>query len=90
MVIANIHETYNILDKIVENTNISTKTIQEVWKKIIVLLMPLIPHLAHECWIVSTKKNDINDLFWPKYNPKFLKDEECSIVIQVEGRKRGI
>ena len=52
--------------------------------------MPLIPHLAHECWVVSTKKNDINDLFWPKYNPKLLKDEECSIVIQVDGRKRGI
>ena len=26
---------------------------------------------------------------WPKYDPKLLKDENCTIVIQVDGRKRG-
>ena len=49
------------------------------------LLMPLSPHLAHECCEKINKK-----FYWPKYNSKFLKEEKCSIVIQVDGRKRGI
>ena len=49
------------------------------------LLIPLIPHLAHECCEKINKK-----YYWPKYDPKFLKEENCTIVIQVDGRKRGI
>ena len=49
------------------------------------LLMPLAPHLAHECCEKINKK-----FYWPKYDPKLLKEENCTIVIQVNGRKRGI
>ena len=49
------------------------------------LLMPLTPHLAHECWEKVNKK-----FYWPKHNPKLLKEENCKIVIQVDGRKRAI
>ena len=27
--------------------------------------------------------------YWPKYDPKLFKEENCTIVIQVNGRKRG-
>ena len=49
------------------------------------LLMPLVPHLAYECCEKINKK-----YYWPKYNPKLLKEENCTIVIQVDGRKRGL
>ena len=49
------------------------------------LLMPLTPHLAHECCEKINKK-----FYWPKYNLNLLKEENCTIVIQVDGRKRGI
>ena len=55
------------------------------WEKITMLLMPLIPHLAHECCEKINKK-----LYWPKYDPSLLKEESCKIVIQVNGKKRGI
>ena len=48
------------------------------------LLMPLTPHLAHECCEEINKK-----FYWPKYDSKLLKEENCTIVIQVDGRKRG-
>ena len=47
--------------------------------------MPLTPHLAHEC---CEKIN--REVYWPKYNNNLLKEENCKIVIQVDGRKRGI
>ena len=47
--------------------------------------MPLTPHLAHECYEKFNK-----EFYWPTYDKKLLKDENCVIVIQVDGRKRGI
>ena len=28
--------------------------------------------------------------YWPEYNKKLLKEENCKIVVQVDGKKRGI
>ena len=30
------------------------------------------------------------NFYWPNYNPKLLKEENCTIVIQIDGRKRGV
>ena len=49
------------------------------------LLMPIVPHLAHECCEKFTK-----DYYWPEFDFNLLKEENCVIVIQVDGRKRGI
>ena len=49
------------------------------------LLIPLVPHLAHECCQKMNKK-----FYWPEYNKKLLKEENCKIVVQVDGKKRGI
>ena len=49
------------------------------------LLIPLVPHLAHECCEKMNKK-----FYWPEYNKKLLKEENCKIVVQVDGKKRGI
>ena len=85
VVIANMHEIYNLFYDHVINNKTSNKTIKDEWEKIIMLLMPLVPHLAHECLKKVNKKN-----YWPKYDAKLLKEENCKIVIQVDGRKRGI
>ena len=85
VVIANIHEIYNLFYDHVINNKTSNKTLENEWEKITMLLMPLIPHLAHECCEKINKK-----FYWPKYNPKLLKEENCKIVVQVNGRKRSI
>ena len=84
VVIANIHEIYNLIYDHVINNKTSNKTLKNEWEKITMLLIPLTPHLAHECCEKINKK-----FYWPKYDPKLLKEENCTIVIQVDGRKRG-
>jgi leucyl-tRNA synthetase len=54
------------------------------WEKVTILLMPLTPHLASECCKKINKK-----FYWPQYDPKLLDKENCIIVVQVDGRKRG-
>ena len=85
VVIANMHEIYNLFYGHAINNKTSNKTLKNEWEKIIMLLMPLTPHLAHECCEKINKK-----FYWPKYDPKMLKEENCTIVIQVDGRKRGV
>jgi len=85
VVIANIHEVYNLFyDHLVKNKT-SNKTMKNEWEKIAMLLMPLTPHLAHEFCEKINKK-----FYWPTYNAKLLKEENCKIVLQVDGKKRGI
>ena len=43
------------------------------------------PHLAHECCEKIGKK-----FYWPSYDAKLLEDKNCKIVVQIDGKKRGI
>ena len=85
VVIANIHEIYNILNQHVIDGKTSSQTLKNEWEKIIMLLLPLTPHLAYECYEKINKK-----FYWPKYNSKLLEEQDSKIVIQVDGRKRGM
>jgi len=85
VVIANIHEIYHLFHQHLIANKSSNKTMKNEWEKIIMLLMPITPHLAHECSIKLNK-----EFYWPKYDRKLLEEENCKIVIQVDGKKRGI
>jgi len=85
VVIANIHEIYNLFNQHVVNNKTSNQTLKNGWEKITMLLIPLVPHLAHECCEKMNKK-----FYWPEYNKKLLRAENCKIVVQVDGKKRGI
>jgi len=85
VVIANIHEIYNLINQHVINNKTSIETLKNEWEKVLMLLMPLAPHLAHECCETINKK-----FYWPKYNSRLLQEENCKIIVQVDGRKRGI
>ena len=84
VVVANIHEIYNLFYDHFINNKTSNKTLKNEWEKVTMLLMPLTPHLASECCEKINKK-----FYWPKYDPKLLDEENCIIVVQVDGRKRG-
>jgi len=85
VVIANMHEIYNLFYNHMIDNKTSNKTMKNEWEKITMLLLPLTPHLAHECCEKINKK-----FYWPKYDSKLLEEESCTIIIQVDGRKRGM
>jgi len=84
VVIANMHEIYNLLNYHVTNNKTSNETLKNEWEKIVMLLAPLVPHLAHECCEKMNKK-----FYWPKHDSKLFEEKNCIIVVQVDGRKRG-
>ena len=50
-------------------------------------MIPITPHLANECLEeIASNKN----YFWPEINNKYLESNQCKIVIQINGKKRGL
>jgi len=85
VVVANIYEFYNLINIHVSSQKVSKKNLLNAWEKMLLLLMPLIPHFANECWEPFKK-----EFYWPKYDPNLLIEKECIIVVQIDGKKRGI
>ena len=85
-IVANLYETYNFLIK-VTNQPLDQKNLLINYKKILYLMMPLVPHFASECLenLKITSKVE-----WPIANKKILMSEEINMVIQINGKKRSI
>ncbi len=86
VIIANIYETYNFLNKEIEK-KIHRKTLEENYKKILTIFSPAIPHFTSECFEDLGYKKEIK---WPVSDIKFLKDEKIDYIIQINGKKRSI
>ena len=52
-------------------------------------MMPVIPHLANEC-LEKLNNNNFENIKWPTVEEKYLLKETNDIVIQVNGKKRGV
>ena len=83
--IANLHEIYSFLIKNIEN-KYTKKTLIYNYKKILVAINPIIPHFSSEC----LGKLDDDKLEWPKFDISLVKKENVNIVVQINGKKRGI
>ena len=86
IIIANMHEMYSFLIK--EMNNVYKKeVILENYKKILIAIMPIIPHFSNEC---LERINSTKNISWPKYDEDLLEEKEKLIVIQINGKKRGL
>ena len=86
VIIANLHEMNSFLIKEIDN-GYSYKTLLENYKKILIAIMPVIPHFSNEC---LSRLNLTEKLVWPKYNESLLEENFVNIVIQINGKKRGL
>ena len=86
IIIANLHEMYSSLTKLIKN-NYKQDTIRENYIKILTTLMPIVPHFSNECLeLLNTNK----ELKWPIYDENAIEEKSTIIVIQINGKKRAI
>ena len=86
VLIANLHEMYSFLNKEIDK-KYTKETIVENYSKILITMLPIIPHYASECLETN---NFLIDRIWPSYNEEMLKDDQVNIVVQINGKKRGL
>ena len=70
---------------------------QEQWHKgvlseglttLALLLAPFTPHFAEEIWEVLGNEGSVHEQQWPQVDREALKEEEITIVVQINGRVR--
>jgi len=86
VIIATYHEIYSYYKKIIEK-GINFKNLKNNFQKMILVMIPVTPHLANEC---LEKLNYASDINWPSVEQRYLQQETNDIVIQVNGKKRNI
>jgi leucyl-tRNA synthetase len=86
VIIAVFHEVYAFLNKLAEK-NINNSNLKENYKKILIVMMPVIPHITNECLEKIDEKKEIK---WPSVKKEFIENDKVNIVIQVNGKKRSI
>tara|TARA_B110000027_G_scaffold17325_1_gene17841 strand:+ start:1701 stop:4256 length:2556 start_codon:yes stop_codon:yes gene_type:complete len=86
VIVANLHEIYNFFNKVIENSSLNINLIEN-YSKILKVMIPIVPHLASECLNEVAPNNTIS---WPEVNKKYLEDTKYNIVVQINGKKRGL
>ncbi len=86
VIIANLHEIYSFFNK-ETNSEINYKNLIHNFIKIIKIMSPIIPHITAEC--LDEIKED-KDSLWPEVDKSYLENLNKIIVVQINGKKRGI
>ena len=86
VIIATYHEIYSFFKKIAD-LNKNYKNLKDNFEKILITMMPVMPHLISEC---LSELNYKKVLIWPSINEDYLQDKEVEIVIQINGKKRNL
>ena len=86
VIVANLHEIYNFFNKAL-SIDLKNKNLIRNYVKILTIMIPITPHLASEC---LNEISDNKNYAWPKINDKYLHNKIFDIVVQIDGKKRGL
>ena len=87
--VAKIYEMVNHLSKFNSENPKDKSVMKESLEILIRIIEPMTPHLAEECWKIIGKTSDLTTEPWPKVKKDFLIRENTTIIIQINGKKRG-
>ncbi|ADW17981.1 leucyl-tRNA synthetase [Desulfobulbus propionicus DSM 2032] len=62
---------------------------RETLETILTLLFPMVPHFCEELWAISGHTRQLHHTSWPAFNIEAAKEDEITIVVQVNGKVRA-
>jgi leucyl-tRNA synthetase len=86
--LAALMEYTNYLGKIREAGTVSTSVWEESIKNLLLLLAPSCPHITEELWQQKGYEYSIHNQHWPEWDEALARDEEITLVVQVNGKVR--
>ncbi len=63
--------------------------LREAFDMLAVMIAPMMPHLAEECWKALGGEGFVANQPWPKFDPALVVDNDVVYPIQINGKKRG-
>ncbi len=58
-------------------------------RKLVLLMAPMAPYLAHELWEMLGEKGSLLRAPWPKYDATLAKADEVELAVQINGKVRS-
>jgi len=86
--LAALMEFTNYLTRVREEGMVSLSQWGEAIDTLLLLLAPTTPHLAEELWQQRGHEYSIHNQNWPRWDEELARDEEITLVVQVNGRLR--
>jgi leucyl-tRNA synthetase len=86
--IAALMEFTNYLAKVRDAGAVDSSDWNQSLETLLLLLAPTAPHLAEELWQQTGQAYSIHNQGWPGWDEKLAKDEEITLVVQVNGKLR--
>ena len=62
---------------------------RELIRSFIVLLNPFMPHFSQELWELMGESSELTYEDWPKYDKSFILQDEITIAVQLNGKRRS-
>jgi len=86
--IARIYELANALGAALSGGKADAASVKEAARFLVLMSAPMMPHLAEECWQAMKQPGFVVDTAWPKADPALLADDQVTIAVQVNGKRR--
>ena len=88
--VATVRSLFNSVStyKIKDDTDKSL--IIHVTKKLLILINPMVPHLAEELWDHLVNEQIIANQSWPKVDLNYIQKDKIKLPIQVNGKVRAV
>ncbi len=88
--IAKIREFSNALEKFEVKSDEDGKVIAFALRNLVLLIAPIMPHLAEEMWEKLGNKTLVCEEKFPDFDPQLITDDEVGIAVQVAGKLRAV
>jgi len=86
--IAALMEFTNYLTGLKTGGQVERYTWEEAIEKLLLMLAPSAPHITEELWHKTGREYSIHNQDWPEWDAELAKEEEITLVVQVNGRLR--
>jgi len=88
--IAKIREFSNALEKFEPKSAIDKKVMNFALNNLVILISPIMPHLAEELWEKLGNRTLVSAEKFPDFNPALILEDEVGVAIQVAGKLRAV
>jgi len=87
--VARLYEFANVLSDYKPEGEDGAWALREALEALVILINPMVPHLAEECWQALGAATMAVDAPWPKADPALTRQDTVTIAIQVNGKRRA-
>ena len=84
-----VNEIHQFLNSKGEKNDAAWSVVREAIETTVVLLSPIVPHIAEELWQMLGHDQSLLEVTWPSYREDALEAEKRLIVLQVNGKVRS-